>query len=362
MENHTKMQTMFTLDSARAYDHLVTPTLTGDAETLARARIDRLAPILQAKLRDAAVYQGRALDSIPSDRGYFLAQQLEVINGEAAKEVKRAALTALELFPIDSSIPAGAVTYKQRRKAGSAKMVYHSAANGSNPPTAAVEQWEEEYRIHTAVTGIRYNIFDLMHADFAGLGLKADLMRAMTRGTDEFLNDKAWRGDAENSVPGVLTHSMASRYFESINWDTATGEQVLGSLQAQYNLMVERHKGTGLLPDRCAIAVRKLNRLKDKLSSYHAQTIMEAFLQANRELSEDFFIGTHELDGAGPSGQDIMFWYSRKKESVCHVLPRGLTLLPAQVDVFDIFIPGYIRHGGIRMDEPLHNMLVYLPR
>lgn len=352
------MSYAFATDSAT--NALVTSQLTADAETLARNRIARLAPILQARLVDAALSRGMATDSIDPNRGYFLARQLEEINGQA-REVKLAGLTALDLFPIDGSISAGAQYYTQRRKRGSSKMVFHSNSPGSGVPVASVQQWEESYPIHTAVTGMRYDIFELLHADFAGLGLRQDLQRAMTRGVDEFLNSNGWFGDAANNSRGVLNNIFCSRAYSAVAWASATGEVILADMQAQYDEFSERDKGANLRPNRCALPPVLLNIAKRKLSAYHPQTIMEAFKQANPEVSADFFREAHELANAGPGGQHVMFWYNTSRESVVHVLPKTLTLLPAQADGFNLTVPGYIRYGGIRMDEPLHNLINYVP-
>lgn len=355
------MNTMFSLDSSSELSARVSPLLTGDSLSLARERIQALAPQLQAQLRTAALHRGYSADSVASDRGFFLAQQLEQIKG-SVKEEKLAKLNALDLFPLDTSVAPGAQTYKMRRKRGSAKMSFHGGGQGFAPSTPAVEQWEQSFPIHTAVTGVRYSTFDLLHADFAGVGLRAELMRLMTRGTDEFLNQHGWFGADAYGVNGVLNSPLCSRRFAATAYSALTGEQLLAEMQAQFDLFSLRDKGTGMRPSRCVVPPAIMVLLKRKLSSYHAQTVAEAFRQANPELPADCFVEAHELTAAGPSGQHVMFWYKAgSEESVAHVLPKSLTMLPAQADGFEILIPGFIRYGGVRMDEPMHNLLNYVP-
>jgi hypothetical protein len=353
---------MFITDSqlTAAYDPAVQASLRANPAEAAIARARAAAPVLQNALCMAAEQRGMARDSVPSDRGAMLAQQLEHIVAEI-KELKRPALNALELFPIDRSIPAFAQTYKQRRKDGSARVEYHRG-QGSAPPTASMEIWEEEFQIHTAVTGIRYSIFDLQHGDFAGLNLRAELMKISSRGVDEFLNSNCWFGNAANGVRGVLTNTFCSRRFASAAWTLATpAATILAELQAGYDSIGERSKDV-FMADKCALPPILHNALKRKLSAYDPETILEAFLKANPELSADTFVRAHELANAGPSGQHVLFWYKGgDMGSVAHVLPKEMTMLTPQLDGFEVLIPGYMRYGGVRMDEPLFNLITYIP-
>jgi hypothetical protein len=327
----------------------------------AKARVQVNTKLFDSAISKAAAARGLTTDAIPADRGAFLARQLEFIIAEL-KELKRPPLNALKLFPISSSIPAGADSYVQRRIDGTAKVVFHRG-QGSPPPVSSVNVYEEKFPIRTAVTGWRYSIFDLLHGDFAGLNLPAELAKATSRGVDQFLNENCWRGDSSVGLRGVLDAPFVARRFSASNWGTATtGDTILNDLQAAYIFPYIRSKQT-FRPDRCAISPRLFQALKRKRGAGDPETILQAFFMANPELGSDpmaVFHECHELQGAGPSDQDVFFWYKgNDSASVEHVLPQALTMLPAQDEGFEVMIPGFLRYGGVRMDDPLYNLLNY---
>ena len=232
----------------------------------------------------------RAIEStgrLDANESVFFARQLEYIRPKAY-DIKRAQLSAMSLFPVDTSLPAGAntITYRQYDQVGSAKII---ASYADDLPRADVTAKEFTSPIRGIGDSYGYNVQEIRHAMYANVPLDSKRQAAARRAHDELINKLAWAGDSVSGLPGFLSNTNIPGYTvpadgtgSSKLWSTKTGELILRDMNGVVNQVVTQSKG-----------VHKPNELWMPLAQYtyiastpydktvSPMTILECFLSAN---------------------------------------------------------------------------------
>lgn len=193
----------------------------------------------------------RAIQStgrLDANESIFFARQLEFIRPQAY-DIKRAALSAMSLFPIDTSIPAGAntITYRQYDTVGLAKIIANYA---DDLPRADVTAKEFTSPIKGIGDSYGYSVQEIRHAQYAGISLDSKRQAAAKRAHDELINQLAWSGDAVTNLPGFLSNANLTGYTVPADgtgtsklWSTKTPELILRDLNGLVNTVVTTSKG-----------------------------------------------------------------------------------------------------------------------
>jgi hypothetical protein len=293
-------------------------------------------------------------------RAYHFARELEHIYQEVLRE-EYAPNNALRLFEVDSSVPAGANAHTVRRIQHEGEARYYRS-NASDRGSSGARRVEKQFPIHPIVTSVKINFFEQMASGFANSNLRTELEFAARRAMEDFLNDKVWNGDEDQGVVGVKNYPWVPKTFSLLAFnDLSTADSILSEMHRLANNASEVSKQT-FAPNRMIMGVKLYNYLTTrKRSATTDQTIMQAFLQDNPYIS--VIEAAHELDGAGPGGQDMMvFDRAGDRSSIANVIPQGFTMLPIQQTGFDFEIPCYMLHGGVIMRYPLNNLVAYITR
>jgi hypothetical protein len=311
----------------------------------------------QARFQENA----RRLDSVSPGNGLLLARDVEYAYQEVLR-TKYSPLSALTLFPTDSRVPPGALTYKIKRVSHQGEARYHRGNNSDIPRSGASA--EEQIRpVRHIVTSIALDMFEQQSASFAGVNLRGELQQGAVRSIQEFLNTKTWHGDNDLDVYGVLNYPYVPKVSSTISVSSATADpmDILEELHRLASLASEISDNT-FMPNTLVMPVRQANYIaQTKLSSSDlSETIRSSFLKENQFITS--IQVAPELAGAGPNGEDVMFLFrSNDQNSVANVVPQGFTMLPVQQQNFNMTIPCYMSHGGVRMVDPLNNAVVYTP-
>jgi hypothetical protein len=300
------------------------------------------------------------LDAVSPGNGLYLARQLEYVYQELLRK-KRPANNALELFPIDSRVPAGATTHTIRRLDHKAEWRYFRGSDTEDVPNAAVEQIEQSFPILPMISGFQSDIFSQLNNQFSnaqsgGLSvqLEAEMRSGVLEAYDRFMNERAWRND---DLPDISRYPYMPKTVSAVNLGIGTAaDTVLAELNRLISLPWVTSKN--VFGDRVTVAMD--DRLYEIISTRKLpnrdQTILQALYADNMRLEE--IIPIYEMRTLGPSGGPaIMGYRSGDLASVAHVAPVGPTALPVEVRGFKMIFPFYAMHGGIVMREPLHNFL-----
>jgi len=297
-------------------------------------------------------------DAIPAAQGWGLPRMLEMILPTILQE-KYEPNNAMRLFPVSTVIREGYKTYTIRRKRTYGEWKY--AGGNAKPPGGSLSLEEKTFRILPAVHAIRMNYHDIKSAAVMRLNLEAELRDIAQRTSQDFLNDKAWSNPMA-ALSDVLNYPFIAQQISPSDFvDGTSADTILSILHQAANFQAGRTKGT-YTPTRMILSRRGRDYLSTRYrNAFGDQTILDGFLQKNPYITQVEI--ADELDGASPldPGADVIMF--DRPDSYQHVLPKGVTALPAQRDMFDIVIPMYLLHGGIRNDEPLNciNLHVNFP-
>lgn len=313
-----------------------------DAKELAKHRVQ-----LNARHFDNALIQN----------GFHMARQLEHVYSEVLRE-EFPPQSSMEAFPVDTSVPAGALTHTVRRlsQQGEAK-VYRG--NSADVPRVGVTQEEEHFPVHHYVIGIGLDYFEAQASNFANSALEEELRTAAQVVMMEFLNQKTWFGDVENNIYGVLNYPWVPKRVMNVPFGADTDpEAMLKALNAAANQAHEESK-TVYSPNAVIMSPRLLRILRTtRIHPSDSDKVLDDFLASNPKIGSAE--SAWELQGAGPGGTDIILFYRRDRRSVANVIPKTFTMLPMQVNGFEMTIPCYMSHGGVVQRDVLNNTVCYV--
>ena len=305
-----------------------------------------------------------ATGRLDANESVFFARQLEYIRPKAY-DAKRAALSAMTLFPVDTSLPAGAntITYRQYDQVGSAKII---ASYADDLPRADVTAKEFTSPIRGIGDSYGYNVQEIRHAMYANVPLESKRQAAAKRAHDELINKLAWAGDAVSGLPGFLSNTNIPGYTvpadgaggggSSKLWANKTGEQILRDMNGVVNLVVTQSKG-----------IHKPNELWMPLAQYTyiastpydktiaPTTILETFLSANPFVQEvkPILELASTANGGSAGANDIMVAADNSIDNYQLNLSLAFMQHPPQQRNLEFVIPCESRFGGVTIEYPL---------
>lgn len=356
----TALNEQFVNDSAESVWNQANPARyvgMRDRKELRKRRVKENAQKLRSFATNV-VGDGFTTDAVSGSGAYHLARDLEYEYNEVLRE-EYAPNNALEYIPTDTSIPAGARHHTVKRVSHQGDVeVYRGRSD--NMPSVGVSQDKERFPVLTYVTSIRLDFFERQSDSFAGTNLRSELEIAARQAMADFVNDQVWFGDEPNGLPGVWTYPYVPKTLSSVKFDgTANPDDALAELHRIARLPAITSKQT-YRPDTLLTSDRIRDYLAEtKRSGTTEDTILEAFLRDNSYV--DSVEGIPEARGAGPSGEDIMFFYRKgDRMSAANAIVQDFTMLPVQEDGMDLCIPIYMQHGGVIMRNALNNVVAYV--
>lgn len=185
---------------------------------------------------------------LDANESIYFARQLEQIRSKSY-DIKRAALSAITLMPIDTSINPGAefVTYRQYDSVGVAKIIANYA---DDLPRADVVAKEFTSPVRGIGNSYGFSVQEIRAAQFTGTDLTTRKSNATRRAHDEKVNSLAWTGDSVSGLPGFLTNANIPGYTipadgtgSSKLFSTKTPDQILRDMNGVANAVFVTTKG-----------------------------------------------------------------------------------------------------------------------
>ncbi len=305
-------------------------------------------------------------DSAAPTAGLFMARQLEQVLGKVL-ETPRPALNAETMFPVSTEVMPGARTYTIRRLNNTGEAIIWRG--GQNIPRVGLTQEELTRPVRHIASSYAFDIFDQASANFANIGLAANLLKGMRRAIGELRNRLSWYGNAASDIYGVLTYPWLDKKVVATPFDgTADPADVLAELHAGANYASEQSNDVfGSTSMVCTRYV--LNYLSNtRISSTSDTTILEQFLKNNTVgITAASIKVAHELryradnNGAIPSGSHgILFTRFGDEDAVRLEVPQPFTTLPMQQIGPDFVSIGYESFGGAVMPYAGHSLLMFV--
>lgn len=305
----------------------------------------------------------RAIEStgrLDANESVFFARQLEAIRPRAY-DVKRAKLSAFEVFPIDTSIPAGAntITYRQYDGVGAAKIIANYA---DDLPRSDVTAKEFTSPIKGIGDSYGYSTQDIRAAQFTGVPLDSKRQAQARRAHDELINKLAWAGDTVTGLPGFLSNANITGYTvpadgssSSKLWTAKSADLILRDMNGIANTVFTTSKGVHR-PNELWLPLAQYTLVASTpRSSTSDTTILEYFLSNNPFVQR--VVPVLELastaNGGAAGTYDIMVAADNSIDNYQMNLPMMFMQHAPQQKGLSFEVPCESRFGGVTIEYPL---------
>lgn len=292
---------------------------------------------------------------LDANEGIFFARQLEAIRAQTY-DVKRVNLNALNVMPVDTSIPEGAttITYRQFDTVGMAKVI----ANYANDlPRADVAGKEFTSPIRSIGIAFGYNSQEIRSAVFSGVALNTRKAAAATRAHQEKINQIAFFGDAENGLPGLFNNNnipevtlLADGTGSAKTFASKTADKIVRDVNSVINKVLIQSKGVHRATEVWMPIEQYALIATTQNSSASDTTILSFLQQVNPGVT---FRSLVELDGAGAGGADRMYAIENSADNYQLNIPMMMRMYSPQQQGLEFVVPCESRCGGVTVEYPL---------
>lgn len=285
----------------------------------------------------------------------FFARQLEYIRS-TTYDVLRPKLSAYDLFPIDTSVPAGAatITWRQWDSVGTAKII---ASYADDLPHADISALEMNTPIRSIGDSYGFDVQEIRSAQFTGMNLSAKKAMAARQVHDLLINRLAFSGDAVSGLPGFLTNVNIPVYVipadgtgASKTFASKTPDQIIrdlnGIANSVFTLSNGIHRPGDLWIDLGNYAYISSTRLGTNTDT----TILDFFLANNPFVTR--VVPVFELGGAGAGGANLIVAAENDISNYQMNITMPFMQHPVQPKNLYFEVPCESRFGGVTIERP----------
>jgi len=300
------------------------------------------------------------IDATNTSAAVALARELEYVYNEVLRE-ERPIRSAMRLFAVDRSVPAGAKTHTIRRMYGSGEFKFYRG--GEEIPLVGIGRDEMSFKVAAAAAGLELDFFDEQADAYAGINQYALKVAELLDAADEFANLMAWRGSENHDVPGILTYPWLRKRKLATTLTSVSSAADFNTakdlLQGIVNEIRDRYPGMGM--ELRVIVSPRIHRLMAQQENPETgKSLKERFLAGQPSISE--IEEAPELQGAGPGGEDGFLVIPKGPRAPRIVMPKPLTMMPIQVSNYGFTRSqaGYMKFGGVVMRDVLRSVLCWI--
>lgn len=269
-------------------------------------------------------------------------------------------LTGLRLFASDPTLcKPGAAFYRQRRRFLTGTAAVHGG--GAAVPLANSGRTLSGPRsTKYLVVGAQINYFDKLASNFQGLDTWRDDLDAANRALAESHNRLTWNGSSEHDIWGILNFPYCDVAVSSTPISSSsTADQIIAAVsQLAYRSMVASR---GVFAPNAAVMSLSIwsyvNRTFYASANATNATVLDMIKKACPHITKWDF--AQELDDAGPSSADGLFFYRDDKQGPVIVTPIETTMLPVQTMGFTDTAYLFKQIGGIWEREPAAQLICW---
>lgn len=305
---------------------------------------------------DLRIIENTGLLREDAGESVFFARQLEYVRSKTY-DVEYVGLSAMELFPIDTSVPAGAtrITWRQWDGVGVAKIIANYA---DDLPRVDVMALEMSTPVRSIGDSYGYDVQEIRSAQFAGVALDAKRASQARKAIDQKFNQLAWNGDAVSGLPGFLSNANipavvlpADGTGASKLWSTKTPDQKLRDMNAVVNSVWITTKGIHRATELWMPLAQYADISSTARSANSDTTILDFFLANNPFITK--VTPVFELTGAGASGADRMVAAENNIDNYQMNIVMPFMQHPPQPRNLYFEVPCEARFGGVTIERPL---------
>lgn len=306
--------------------------------------------------QDLRIIENHGMLRADAGESVFFARQLEFVRSKTY-DVEYAPLSAMALFPIDTSVPAGAsrITWRQWDGVGVAKIIANYA---DDLPRVDVQALEMSTPVRGIAVAYGYDVQEIRSAQFAGVPLDAKRASQARKAVDEAFNRYAWNGDPVSGLPGFLSNANipgvvlpADGTGSSKAWSTKTPNQIIRDMNLVANSITSVTKGVHNATELWLPIDQYTYIASTPRSDNSDTTILDFFLMSNPSVQSVKRIV--ELDGAGAAGADRMYAVENNIDNYQMNVVMPFMQHPPQPRNLYFEVPCEARFGGVTIERPL---------
>lgn len=300
--------------------------------------------------QDVRIAENSGLLRADANESIFFARQLEHIRSRTY-DIERPKLSAWTLFPVDTSVPAGAktITYRQYDAVGSAKIIANYA---DDLPRADVKASETLVKVKDLGDSYGYNIAEMRASEATGANLDVRKATAARRAIDVKVNQMAMVGEPNYGIYGLLNHPNIGTTVLVGGWAAATGDAILADLNTLVNAVRAQSKGVHNV-NMIALPLEQDGLLDTKfVANSGGKTVRQVFNEA-RPGRPITFVAAPELKDAGTAGAEVIIAAERDPDNFSFEMPMPFNQLPGQARNLEIVVPCIARVAGLQVYYPL---------
>lgn len=289
----------------------------------------------------------------------FLIQELQAIEAKIAEQ-PLGPLDALNLIPLDESVPAGAREWGFDRITGYG-IAQWVAADGKDLTRVEVKRERVTFPVKTMAAMYSFTREDLEAAAMANMPLDATLASEARRSIDSF-KDKVWiEGDASVGMTGFLNDANVSiGSLAHGKWDgtAATPDQIIAEING-YVFAVMRTTKKAFIPDTLVVPTGVYGYITTAPRSAQSDMTIWEFIRKNNPFLKNLEMllqsDTVANGGVGPgvSGVSRAVLYKRAPEVLTAKQAIGFDILPPVIAGFSMDTACRARIGGTCFRVPI---------
>ena len=272
-------------------------------------------------------------------------------------------LSALTMFPIDSSVPLGARTHTARREIGGGTAAIHRG--GTEIPRATIGFVEQQFGVVYVVSSVGTNFFEQLTTDFANIQAYEKGLKRAKRLVEERVNDIFLFGDTASQVYGVLKYPDLPKKVLPLAFTDAGSPDYRAQIRQLQDLGNEPviQSGTRFAPNRVAISPELnafLSTRKHETSGGTDTTMLEYWLRTNT-LGITKVDVMPELSNIGPAAapHGVLYWRDDSDTVQLELIQPPTTLPVYQSSPLDQETVVYAALGGAVMGDVGNCILGY---
>lgn len=280
----------------------------------------------------------------------FLELQLEQLLAKSY-DVEYPLPKALQLIPVNSSVPAGAASfaYMQWDRKGMAKII----ANGADDiPAADANAKKFVFNIERLASSYSWTKDDLLHARFSGMPLDARRARACREAVDRLIDDLALSGNDDVGFAGFANHPNVPLTSGAAGvWSGNTALEILTDMNAVvdaiFSVTLGLHNANMLVMDPANYALIR----SKPMGVNDNRSVLAVFNQNHPEVKVDYWnrLSTADAAGTGPR----MIAYEKNEDVLSFFVAEAYNEEAPLPGLLKMTVVGSAKVGGCVVKLPL---------
>ncbi len=298
---------------------------------------------------------GSGATRLDANESLYFARQLEYIRAKIY-DIKRPKLSALEVFPIDSTVPewAETVTYRMYDATGVSKII---ASYADDLPMVGLSGQEFSSKVKSLGIAYEWSTAEIRAAAATNMPLVNKKATMAKRGDDIAVNKIAWFGDSAANLPGFFSNVNIPLYVVPADgtgasklWSTKTPDQKIRDMNGIVNTVFTQSKGVHVANELWLPLAQYVDIRNTIRGSQSDATIWKVWSDANPGVTIRPILELTAVPNY--SNLDVMVAIDNSVENLQLILPMPFREYPPQPQNLAWKVPCESRIGGVVIEYP----------